>query len=578
MMRRLLIGMLLLGVSCAAALGQNPPVVPPTQNPPVVASPNPPLPVPVTPQPAADSSAPVQLDAIHPLTQYPSQQHRGYDLLLVGKNFAPKPELNTIEVVGRGPETVITSDDCDKAILNEPADDQKPCLEVPKGLETQELKLVGFRPDKYSGPTSMRVHTGKNVSQAVKVTLSRIAAPLVLLAALVVFFGLAWIVIRLVSKDVKEYRISGKAYGPFTGFFLDKETNSFSLSKFQLLAWTAVSVFGYVYLFACRTLVQWDLSSFPPIPDNLPQLLAISAGTTVAATGITKSVGSKGAGNVQPSFADFVSTGGLVVGERFQFFVWTLVGCLGFVSLLLMTDPSTLKDLPKVPDGFLYLMGVSSAGYLGGKVVRKPGPVIKMLCVSKVAADQTQLGVTPPAGAITKYPAMIINLKGENMEQDAMLQIDGRTLNRADDFWISGTPDAQTHFCSDVTVCLNNVLEKGYSDGEHTLAFVNQDGQAASVTFPIDALSIEAIENMPAGTAPPTSLKVTGKNFAKELKFEWRTPANADAATASGVIVETQVISKTELTIAIGAKMQGSGKLTLISALGLRASKEHKIS
>ena len=243
-----------------------------------------------------------------------------------------------------------------------------------------------------------------------------------------------------------------------------------------------------------------------------------------------------------------------------------------------MTDPSTLKDLPKVPDGFLYLMGVSSAGYLGGKVVRKPGPVIKMLCVSKVAADQTQLGVTPPAGAITKYPAMIINLKGENMEQDAMLQIDGRTLNRADDFWISGTPDAQTHFCSDVTVCLNNVLEKGYSDGEHTLAFVNQDGQAASVTFPIDALSIEAIENMPAGTAPPTSLKVTGKNFAKELKFEWRTPANADAATASGVIVETQVISKTELTIAIGAKMQGSGKLTLISALGLRASKEHKIS
>lgn len=326
----------------------------------------------------ADSEAQVKLTAIHPLTQYPNAVSGDYDLVFVGENFSPDPKRNTIEVVGRGPESVITSDDCKTAFAAQSVESRKPCLEVPKGLETRELKLFGFHPDKYSGPVKMQVRVGKNnISDPVAATMSRISSAAALLLALAVFFVLAWIVIRLVSKGVKAYRIGDKSYGPITGFFLDKETNSYSLSKFQLLAWTAVSIFGYLYLFVCRLLVQWDFN-FPPIPDNLPQLLAISAGTAVAATGITSTVGSKGAGNVQPSFSDFISTGGLVVAERFQFFVWTLVGCLGFISLLLMKDPATINELPKVPDGFLYLMGISSAGYLGGKAVRKPGPVIKL--------------------------------------------------------------------------------------------------------------------------------------------------------------------------------------------------------
>jgi hypothetical protein len=61
----------------------------------------------------------------------------------------------------------------------------------------------------------------------------------------------------------------------------------------------------------------------------------------------------------------------MVTGDRFQFFVWTLVGFLGFLLLVLLADPSTLKELPDVPQGFIYLMGISAAGYLDGKVVRR---------------------------------------------------------------------------------------------------------------------------------------------------------------------------------------------------------------
>ena len=77
-----------------------------------------------------------------------------------------------------------------------------------------------------------------------------------------------------------------------------------------MIAWTTVSVFGFVYLYLCRTYVQWNFT-FPPIPDGLPTLLGVSAGTTVAAMGITVNHGSKGAGPVHPSMADFISTGGI---------------------------------------------------------------------------------------------------------------------------------------------------------------------------------------------------------------------------------------------------------------------------
>lgn len=537
-----------------------------------------------------DSDAQVKLTAIHPLTQYPSSTHGDYDLVFIGENFDRHAEDNSIEVADRGPESVIFAGkypSCKEAFEAQPAGSpRKPCLEVPKGLETRELELVGFHPDKYSGPVKMLVRVGKNVSDPVTATMSRISSTAALLLTLLVFFVLAWIIVRLVSQGVKDYRIGAKSYGPFYGFFLDKETNSFSLSKFQLLAWTAVSTFGYIYLFVCRMMVQWDFS-FPPIPDNLPQLLAISAGTTVAATGITSTVGTKGAGDVSPSFSDFISTGGLVVGERFQFFVWTLVGCLGFLSLLMLKNPATINELPRVPDGFLYLMGVSSAGYLGGKVVRKPGPVIKLVAVTNVVPPGAlppapSTAAPPPTAAPSRPPVLVINLKGENLGLDAKLQVDNRTFDRADDFWVNGTPDPQTGFCTDVNVGINEAEAKGYLDGEHTLTFINKDGQAASATFPVDALKIENFTvAAPAAAGQPRMLKVTGKNFAKGLTFTWKAAPPGTAVVGPLSIADDQVKSDTELQIPFPAAMQnvtGPGKLILTSKLGLSASKDGAIT
>jgi hypothetical protein len=183
--------------------------------------------------------------------------------------------------------------------------------------------------------------------------------------------------------------ISGRrrgAPGPslFTSFFYDEVSKSYSVSYLQFYAWTAVIVLAYAYLTIARSLVQGDFE-FSDVPENVPGILMISAGTTLVAAGVNGDK-TKGAGASKPSWSDLITTGGLVVPERVQFLVWTLVGITSFLFLVFNTAPGEINTLPKVPQGFLYLMGISSAGYLGGKFARQAGPVI-----SSVAATPSSL-------------------------------------------------------------------------------------------------------------------------------------------------------------------------------------------
>src|SRR5207302_7513248 len=125
-------------------------------------------------------------------------------------------------------------------------------------------------------------------------------------------------------------------------------------------------------------------------------------------------------------------------------------------------------SLPEIPQNFLYLMGVSSAGYLGGKLVRKPGPVIKTLSVAKLTPSPAGAPLDPPAALAlldekyrpsdaaikVKLPVLTVNLKDENLDPKAQVKVDGQTL-QGDIFWINGQPDAQTGFCTDVNVSVN---------------------------------------------------------------------------------------------------------------------------
>jgi hypothetical protein len=362
-----------------------------------------------------------------------------------------------------------------------------------------------------------------------------------------------------------------------TALFLDEETMTYSLSKCQFYAWTLAAILGYVFLAVSMSVIQGS-AVFPDIPAGLPGILIVSVGTGVLATIITNSRGTKGAGEVHPSLADFITSGGVVAPERLQFVVWTVVGIFTFLTIVFKSNPMTVADLPRIPDGFLQLMGISSAGYLAGKLARKPGPVIKAVSVTTVATASSTSSITmpppnstlpePPPGFTKTYPILTLNVKGENLDPDALVKLDGQPLAKYQ-YWIThGTPDPQTKFCSELNVSLNNAA--AYIEGTHTLTIVNNDAQAADVLFPVDGMTIVSV--LPDTSAnPPTNANVTGTNFTQKPTAAWK---DDKGNTLPVLDADVTLKSATEVTVKLGTNVtpKSNWKLVLTSPVGLRVS------
>jgi hypothetical protein len=187
--------------------------------------------------------------------------------------------------------------------------------------------------------------------------------------ALLVVAALLGIVLLLLNSGQQRTLSTGKGVGLLQAAFLDVETRTYSLSKLQFYIWGFAVISGYIYLTMARSLVQGAFE-FASIPDNLPLLMGLSVGTSVASVGVSSLAGNKGAGDVGPLPSDLITSGGVVAPERLLHLLWTIIGGTAFLGFAFSVAPETINNLPSVPNGFLELMGVSAAGYVGGKVAR----------------------------------------------------------------------------------------------------------------------------------------------------------------------------------------------------------------
>ena len=371
--------------------------------------------------------------------------------------------------------------------------------------------------------------------------------------------------------------VEGHRYSPFASFFLDKETDTYSLSKFQMLLFSVTFIFGYLYVFLCSWLVQWRFV-LPDVPAAFSGILGMSAGTTVIAAGATSARGSKGAGGIRPSFSDFITTGGQVVPERFQYFVWTLVACGGFIALLLSQDPATITGFPDIPQGLLYVMGVSAGGYLAGKVTRPPGPVIR-----NIAWDNAQ---------------KLLVVQGENLSNQGDYFIDGKKLpinipdapadpNKASSPTkplIVSTPQEQASdrsFCSELRITITTEAGLDLSTGDHVFRIMNKDAQFADARFTANPPTIDSVQSDPPlkgtdgkdlmvavlASDQNTPIKVVGSRFRDPMMVRW-TPVGAKEPTEiSGVSVQDD--KNLKFTLVPGA--QGTATLLVITPTGFSA-------
>jgi hypothetical protein len=437
----------------------------------------------------SESTTPLKLTAVDPLVGYPT--NRVYGFRLIGEGFSSTPEDNVLILEGHGEIPVQWNDAAAKG-------EKAPGTITGRFVSTRQLEFSGLPQVTHLGQQKIRIRVGEQVSEAVPVTLAQVSRTTPLIVAVVVLAALAGIVWFLATRSLGTYDVAGQRYGAFALLFLDKETDTYSLSRLQFYLWTAAAIFGYVYLTIARSLIQWDFS-FAQIPEGLPGIVMISASTTVLAQGVTAARGPKGAGPVQPSLADFVTSGGVVLPERLQFLVWTLLGVGTFLFLMLATDPAQIRDLPKIPEGFLYLMGISALGYLGGKLARKPGPII-----DEIAAQ---------AGSLT------LDIRGRFLSQEASFRIDDTPITVSLDnpapsvpaptpqavAAVSGTPpvsDArlvvlrrQSDADPTLAVELRLVITDGvkadlWKTGTHTLTLANPDGQVAVWPFQAKSAAI----------------------------------------------------------------------------------------
>lgn len=520
-----------------------------------------------TPNPTGDAgrgaaipAAPVApaIDSVFPTTGYPIRDRFNFDIN--GHDFdGDHPENDTVEVQGQG--SIQFGNARFRGVAAEPAEGalpkecngQEPCLQVtPDG---HKLIVYGYpRGHAYQGPVQVRVSTKAGSSGwSNSFTLSRFSYRIVIGLALLIFGLLMYAVYRLVAGGMQDYIVAGRRYTPLQSFLIDKTTDTYSLSKFQLFALSIVAFFGYVYVMLCHVLVQWQFS-FPEIPENYPSLLAISAGTTAAAAGLSSTRGGNGGGPVHPSPADFISNGGMVVAERFQFFVWTLIACIGFIGLILAQDPATISGFPSFPTGLLYVMGVSAAGYLGGKAVRNPGPLVKKITVSRNAAD------------------LKVDVDGSNLDKDAKFRIDGgsqQTVGSVTWSQAAGEPAGYSD-----TLSFTLAQAAGFFDGDHTLEIINGDGIGASGNFTGRPMKITAADPTTIAHGATTTVTLDVTDYREKSAGRWLAPGASAAVEipASDVGPPSPApspgqSSKVPVKIPAGAST-GSGTLTLVSPAG----------
>jgi len=206
------------------------------------------------------------------------------------------------------------------------------------------------------------------------------------------------LMVLLLVRILKSTQKDPGKYNVIKILFLDQETNTYSLSKFQFYWWTAAALFGYSYLVIGKMLVQGQ--SWPDMPGGLPAIIGIGAGTSVGAVIASGVQGPKGGGAEEPSLGDLVTSGGAAAPDRVQMLVWTILGVAVFCMAVLGHEPGFIKDLDPVPTGILYMMGLSSLGYLGGKLARKGGPLLNDIQVSPQESDDTlskASALPPPA-------------------------------------------------------------------------------------------------------------------------------------------------------------------------------------
>lgn len=187
--------------------------------------------------------------------------------------------------------------------------------------------------------------------------------------------------------------------------FIDKTTNTYSLSRFQALIWTVVLIGGYFYIAICNGLLL-GTGVIPDFPPSLIGLLSVSYVGLIGANGLGSKKPKNEIIDTPPQLSNLFSSGGSIDMARLQLFAFTVVGTLIYLYNLFKVNP--LNGLPEIPTTLLGLMGVSQTGYLSGKVLGDKA-IVNMLKPSYIPKGIGNLKIQIIGAGFTKNTKVLLD-------------------------------------------------------------------------------------------------------------------------------------------------------------------------
>jgi hypothetical protein len=234
--------------------------------------------------------------------------------------------------------------------------------------------------------------------------------------------------------------------------------------------------------------------------------------------------------------------------------------------LLVSQNPATIKEFPTIPQGLLYVMGVSATAYLGGKLARSPGPVIR-----NIAWDSKNSEIT---------------IQGENLSSDADFFIDGTKLPidpQAKDSLVTPTPQegaSDKTFCSKLKIKINTIAGVDLTKGDHLFRITNKDAQFSESRFSADMPAISTVELLDGGPIVSgqeiVTVKVSGSGFRLGTTVQWTQPGAKDPIDLDASAVE--FINSTTLKVRLVPGSKGTGTLRISTPSGFAAAKTVSVS
>jgi hypothetical protein len=318
----------------------------------------------------------------------------------------------------------------------------------------------------------------------------------------------------------------------FAVLLLEPANNTYSLSRAQFFWWLSIIAFAYIFLFLGHGFVQENWS-FPSLAGfGITFMISLATLLTAQATSSVKGV--KGAGSVHPAPSDLIMHGGVLAPERVQQVVWSVIAGVGFLAILIKTY-HIRGEIPAIPEELLYLMGISSAGYLGGKLTRRGGPVINQ--------------VTVASGSVK------ITIRGDQLSANAMVWLDNAPLPQ-EAISPQGGNFNSTDFVDTLLVTLpassgiNNLDE--WFGTRRTVTVVNEDRQRAEWWTAPAIVDLKVEEKKDDEGNEILSFSITGEHIDANARWEIPGASLKEATQVPGMLRNWVVVFTKPATTSYG--------------------------